>query len=165
MREKKRRWQDIANGGVGDSSTGGGEEDPGVCVAELVNGLAASSAGLAGGVVEIGDGDGVNLDVGAIPANRSDDGGLLGAGGQPIGCVFDVATGDDLAVGKQQSRAHTKAAVGRVGVPGDLGCALAKVYDLLCGQTAGMGIFRHDEWRLPGAAADGKYRTFFTAST
>jgi len=165
VREKECSWQDIANRGVGDSSTGGGEEDPGVCVAEFVDSLTTGSAGLAGGVVEVGDGDGANLDARSVPADRGDDGGLLGAGGQPIGCIFDVAAGDDLAVGEQQRRTHAKAAVGRVGVLGDLRSALAKIGDLFCGQAAGMDVFRHDEWRLPGAPTDGKCCAVFMAST
>ena len=44
------------------------------------------------------------------------DGGLLGAGGEAVGAVFDVAAGDDGAVGEQERGADAEVRVGRVGV-------------------------------------------------
>ena len=64
-----------------------------------MDGLAAGSAGLAGGVVEVGDGDGADADLGAVEADGGGDGGLFGADGEAVGGIFDVAAGDDVAVG------------------------------------------------------------------
>ncbi len=64
--EEKGGGEEVGDGGLGDGAGFGGEEDDGVGGAELVDGLAAGSAGLAGGVVEVGDGDGADADVGAV---------------------------------------------------------------------------------------------------
>ena len=85
-------------GGLGNGSVFGREEDDGVRRAELVNGLAACSAGLAGSVVEIGDSDGADEDFGTAKADGGGDGGLFGANGKAVGGVFDVAAGDDGTV-------------------------------------------------------------------
>ena len=81
-----------------------GEEDDRVGCAELVDGLAAGSAGLAGGVVEVGDDDGSDADLGAVEGDGSGDGVLFRADCEPVGGVFDVAAGDDLAVGRAGRR-------------------------------------------------------------
>ena len=81
-----------------------------------MDGLAAGPAGLAGGVVEVGDGDGADADFGAVEADGGGDGGLFGADGEAVGGVFDVAAGDDVAVGEKECRADAEVAVGGVGV-------------------------------------------------
>jgi hypothetical protein len=124
--------EEVGDGGLGDGAGFGGEEDEGVGGAELVDGLAAGSAGLAGGVVEIGDGDGSDADGGAVEADGGGDGGLLGADGEAVGGVFYVAAGDD-GVGlafEQESGADAEVAVGGVGVVGYLGGALLESGDL-----------------------------------
>jgi len=102
-----------------------------------VDGLAACSAGLAGGVVEVGDGDGVDADAGAAEGDGGGDGGLLGAGGEAVGGVFDVAAGYDGTVGEEERGTYTEVAVGGVGVMGDGGGLLQQVGDLCGGQCAG----------------------------
>jgi hypothetical protein len=117
---------------VGEFVVGGGEEDEGVGGAELVDGLAAGSAGLAGGVVEVGDEDGADADAGAVEADGGGDGGLFGADGEAEGGVFDVAAGDDDVGGvvEQEGGADAEVAVGRVGVVSDVGGAVVELGDL-----------------------------------
>ena len=79
--EKKGGGEQVGDGGFGDGAVCAGEVDDGVWRAELVDGLAAGSAGLAGGVVEIGDGDGADAYPGAVEADGRCDGGLFGADG------------------------------------------------------------------------------------
>ena len=122
----------------------GGEEDDCVDGAELVDGLAAGSAGLAGGVVEVGDGYGVDADGGAVLSDGGCDGGLLGAGGEAVGGVFYVAAGDDGAVVKKDGGTHAKVAIGCVGVVGDSTGLLLEVSDLRWCEVAGMVFGRHE---------------------
>ena len=49
---------------------------------------------------------------------RRGDGGLFGAAGEPVGGIFDVAAGDDSAVGEQERGADAEVAVRCVGVCG-----------------------------------------------
>ena len=51
-----------------------------------------------------------------MKADGGGDGVLLGAGGEAVGGVFDVAAGNDVAVGEEQSGADAEVAVGSVGV-------------------------------------------------
>jgi hypothetical protein len=95
-----------------------------------VDGLAAGSAGLAGGVVEIGDGDGADANPGAVEADGGRDGGLFGADGEAVGGVFDVAAGDDVAVGQKECGADAEVAVRGVGVMRDGDCALLEICGL-----------------------------------
>jgi hypothetical protein len=132
--EEEGRGKKIGDGGLGDGSCFGGEEDDGVGSAELVDGLAAGSAGLAGGGVEVGDRDGSDADAWAVQADCGGDGGLLGADGETIGGVFDVAAGDDIAVGEQKRSSYAEVAVRSVGVVGDFGGALLEVGDLGLGK-------------------------------
>jgi hypothetical protein len=123
--------QDFADGGLGEGVGGGGVDDEGVGTAELLDGLAAGSAGLAGDAVEGGNGDGADADGGAVEADGGGDGGLLGADGESVGCVFDVTAGDDVGGLFEQERCtDTKVAVGSVGVVGDFKSATLKLEDL-----------------------------------
>jgi hypothetical protein len=152
--EEEGRGKEVGDGGLGDGSCFGGEEDDRVGGAELVDGLAAGSAGLAGGGVEVGDGDRPDADAWAVQADGGGDGGLLGADGEAIGGVFDVAAGDDIAVGEQKRSSYAEVAVGSVGVVGDFGGALLEVGDLglgKWGRGAGWVGCGH-EVRLPGVA-------------
>ena len=115
--EAEGSGEEFGDGGMG-SAFFAGEENDRVGCAELVDGLAAGSAGLAGGVVEVGDGDGSDADLGAVEGDGSGDGVLFRADCEPVGGVFYVAAGDDLAVGEQDCGADTEVAVGSVGVVG-----------------------------------------------
>ena len=121
----------------------GGEKDNGVEGAELVDGLAAGSAGLARAVVEIGDGDGSDADCGTVEADCGGDGGLLGAGGESVGGVFYIAAGDDGSIVEEDGGAYAEVAVGGVGVVRDGGCLLLQVGDLCRRQVVAMVFGRH----------------------
>jgi hypothetical protein len=95
-----------------------------------VDGLTAGSAGLGGGVVEVNDDHGADADVGSVKGDGRGDGGLLGAGGEAVGGVFYVATGNDVAVVEEESGADAEVAVGGVGVIGDGEGSLAEVFEL-----------------------------------
>jgi len=98
-----------------------GEEDEGFGAGEFSEGLAAGAAGLRGGVVEVGDGDGEDADLWAVAGYGGGHGGLLGAGGEAEGGVFNVAAGDDGGVfsGEEEGCSYAEVAVGGVGVGGD----------------------------------------------
>ncbi len=81
-------------------------------------------------VVEVGDDDGSDVDGGAVLADGGGDSGLLGAGGEPVGGVFDVAAGEDGSVVEEKSRAYAEVAVGGVGMVCDCDGALVEVGDL-----------------------------------
>jgi hypothetical protein len=70
-----------------------------------------------------------------VEGDGGGDGGLLGAGGEAVGGVFDVAAGDDVAVLEEEGGADAEVAVGGVGVAGYRECALVEVFDL-CGGDA-----------------------------
>ena len=91
-----------------------GIEDDGRVVTELGEGLAAGPAGHGGGIVEVGDGDGDETDGRAVLGDGPGDGALLRATGEAVGAIFDIASGDDGAVRKQECSADTKVTVGRV---------------------------------------------------
>ena len=63
-------------------------------------------------MVQVGDGDRAKTNSRPVFSDGSCDGALFGATGQPVGTVFDVAAGDDGAIGKQQRRAYAEVAVG-----------------------------------------------------
>jgi hypothetical protein len=129
---------------LGDGSVGGGVEDDGFGGAELVDGLAAGPAGLAGGGVEVGDGDGTDADFGAAEGDGGGDGGLLGTAGEAVGGVFDVAAGDDSTVCEQEGGADAEVAVGCVGVMRDGGGLLLQIGDLCGSEAVGMFGGGHD---------------------
>jgi hypothetical protein len=96
-----------------------------------VDGLAAGSAGLAGGGVEVDDDDCADADCRAVLGDGGGDGGLFGTGGEAVGGVFDVAAGDDVAVFEEDCGSDAEVAVGSVGVVGG-GCGSAvEVVDLV----------------------------------
>ena len=132
MLEDERCGEEIGHRGFVCRAVCGWEVDAGGGSAELGDGLAAGSAGLAGGVVEVGDGDGADADVGAVLADGRDDGRLLGAGGEAVGGVLDVAAGDDGVFGgvEEDRCADTEAAVGGVGVFGCCDGVLLEFDDL-----------------------------------
>ena len=101
--------------------------------AELVDGLAAGSAGLAGSVVEVDDDDGSDADGGTVLGDGGGDRGLLGASGEAVGGVLDVAAGDDVAVFEEDRGSDTEVAVGGVGVLGRCVGALMEVVELRWG--------------------------------
>jgi len=115
---------------LSDGASFGGEEHDGVGGAELVDGLATGSAGLACGFVEVGDGYGADADFWAVEADGGSDGGLFGTDGEAVGGVFDVAAGDDSTVGEQNGGADVEVAVRRVGMVGDGDGALLQVCSL-----------------------------------
>jgi hypothetical protein len=149
--KKEGGGKEFGYGGLGEGAALGGEEDDSFECAELVDGLAAGSAGLAGGGVEVGDGNGADAEAGTVEADGSGDGGLFGADSQAIGGVFDVTAGDDVIGGviEQEGCADAEAAVGGVGVVGGVGSALLEVGDLGpgkrgVGEAAGGVCWRHD---------------------
>jgi len=117
-----------------------------------VDGLAAGSAGFAGRGVEVGDCDGADADAGAVERDGGCDGGLLGAGGEPIGGVFDVAAGDYSTVRQQEGGTDAKFAVGCVGVFGNGARTLLEIGDLCGGEFVGMFGGGHDVSEAIGCA-------------
>ena len=65
-----------------------------------------------------------------MEADGGGDSSLFGADGEAVRGVFDVAAGDDVAVGEQDGGADAEVAVGRIGVVGDGGGALLQVCGL-----------------------------------
>ncbi len=130
MREVEGGGEQVGDGGLVEGAVLFGEEDDGVWGAEFEDGLAAGSTGLAGGVVEVGDGDGADVDGWAVEADGGGDGCLFGADGEAVGGVFDVAAGDDVAVGEQDGGADAEVAVGSIGILGGGDGALLQVCDL-----------------------------------
>ena len=109
-----------------------------------MDGLAACTAGLAGGVVEVGDGDGADTNGGTVLGDCGGDGGLLGARSETVGCVFYVAAGDDGAVIEEDCSAYAEVTVGGVGVMCDCAGLLLEVSDLGWCEVAGMILGRHE---------------------
>jgi hypothetical protein len=80
--------------------SGGGEDHRRIGQDELARHLAAGAAGRAGGVVQIGDGDGLDANLGSELGDGADQSGTLGADRQSVAHVLDVRSGDDFAVGR-----------------------------------------------------------------
>ena len=150
--------EERCEGGVRDGAAFGGVEDPRLRSGEFEDGLAAGSAGLAGGGVEVGDGDGAELDGGAMLGDGAGDGSLLRAGGEAVRGVFDVAARDGFASDQEQGRADAEAAVGGVGVVCGLLGKVVQGGDLGGGEAAGVG-FGHDR-RVAGVGVGGKFAAF-----
>ncbi len=110
-----------------------GKEDAAVRGGKFCDGLAAGSARLAGGLVEVVNSYGTDPDPRAVLGYRRGDCTLLGAGGQAIGGVFDVAAGDDFTRLEQDGRTHEKFAVGCISVGSDLFSLLSKHEELNSG--------------------------------
>jgi hypothetical protein len=136
--EEEGGGEEVGDGGFVEGAVLFRKEDEGVWGAEFEDGLAAGSAGLAGGVVEIRDGDGADTNGGAVERDGGDDGTLLGAGGEAVGGVFDVAAGDDGSVIEEEGGADAKVAVGCVGVVGGSNGAALEVFYLGWGEFVGV---------------------------
>ena len=88
--------------------------------------MAAGSAGHADGAVEVSDGDGADADGWAVEGDGGGDGGLFGAGGEAIGGVLDIGSGDDLAGFEEDGGSYAEVAVRGVGVVGGFGGSLVE---------------------------------------
>ena len=97
-------------------ASGSGKEDGGLRGTKFSDGLAAGSAGLAGDVGEVRDGEGGDADLRAETGDGCGDGGLFGAAGEAVGGVFDVAAKHGFSVGKQEGGSDIEAAIRRVAV-------------------------------------------------
>ena len=84
----------------------------------------------------VGNCDGFYANLGSELGNGPDQGGSLGADGQPVAHIFDVGSGDDLSVGQPESRAYAEAGVGRVGVEGCLACLFEEVFERRPGRVS-----------------------------
>ena len=73
-------------------------------------------------------------------ADGGGDGGLLGAGGEAVGGVFDVAAGKDGSVVEEEGSAYSEVAVGGVGVIGDGDGALLQVRNSLSSDSVAAAI-------------------------
>ena len=71
------------------------------------------------------------------------DSGLLGAGGEPVRGVFDVAAGDDVVVVEEEGDADAEVAVWGIGVMGDGEGTLAEVFDLSRRDAGWSFVLRH----------------------
>jgi hypothetical protein len=100
----------------GAVAIGGGENDRRIGHDELSQHLAAGSAGRTRGGIEIGDGDGLDANVGSELGNGPHQSGTLGANGQSVAHILHIRPGNDFAVRQLQRRADAKAGVGCVRV-------------------------------------------------
>ena len=89
-----------------------------------------------------------------MEADGGGDGGLLGAGGEAVGGVFDVAASDDGVgfVVEEERGADAEVAVRGVGVVGCFGGALLEGGDLGLSKWGTGWIGRRHVMRLMGAA-------------
>jgi len=151
--------EDVRAEGVGEESADGGGlvlaavagvEDGRAVVAELGEGLAAGAAGHGGCAVEVGDGDGEQADARTVFDDGAGDGGLLGAAGEAVAAVFDVAAGDDGAICKQESGADAEPGVRRVRVLGGREGGRAERECLCFGEGAERvgALCRHESFRV-----------------
>ncbi len=105
-------------GGGGGLGVGTGKGDGGGRWGKFGDGLAAGSAGLACGVVEVGYDDSLDADAGAKLSDGGGDCSLLGAGGEAEAGIFDIAAGDDFAGFEQDGGSDVEVAVGSIGAVG-----------------------------------------------
>ena len=84
--------------------------------AELVDDLAACAAGGAGDALVVDDGDGANFDFGAEFCHGGEDCSALGAVGEAVGGVLNVAASEEFALGRQEGGADAEVGIGGVGV-------------------------------------------------
>ena len=105
--------------------------------------LATCPAGLRGGVVEVDDDDGADADSGAAQGDGGSDGGLLGAGGEAIGCILDIAAGNDGTIFKKKSCANPEVAVGGICVLCGSRGAGAEIFYLRWGESRMCLVLRH----------------------
>lgn len=149
---------ELAEGGLGGLAALTGVEDESVVGTELSECLAAGTAGHGGGVVEVGDGDGAKADGRAVLGDGAGDGRLLGAAGEAVGGVLNVAAGDDGTAGEQQRGADAEVTVGRVRVLGHRGGELAEAIEFGEGEWGGLVSRRHELTSVAGSARSGKTR-------
>ena len=142
-REGEGRGEEFGEGGGGGLGVGTGEDDEGGGWGEFGDGLAAGSAGLAGGVVEVGDDHGAKTDGGAELCYSARDRGLFSACGEAVGGVFDVAAGDDLSCFQQDGGSNEEAAVGSVGAVGGGGGQTGEHGELGGGDELRVGLIGH----------------------
>jgi hypothetical protein len=145
--------EEFGHRGLRQSVVFPGKEDGSVVGAELVDGLAAGSAGLAGSVVEVGDGDSTDADLRAVQSDGGGDGVLFSAYGEAVGGVFYVAAGDDVAVGEEDCGADAEVAVRCIGVVGGGDGSLLEVGGLGGVERSGGHQFEAIGW--VGAIASG----------
>ncbi len=86
--------------------------------AEFGENLTAGSAGWAGGLVEVGNGDGLDANLRTTLGDGTDQRGSLGAESKSVAGIFDICSGDDLTRHEQKRRADAEAGVRRIGVNG-----------------------------------------------
>lgn len=115
-------------------AVGGGKDYRSVGKDEFRQHLAASAAGRAGGIVEVGDGDCFDSDTGSELGNRGDQGGALSADRQAVADVFHVGSRDDDAVGELEGGTDAEAGVGRVGVERGLASPFEKTFEVVVGR-------------------------------
>jgi len=94
----------------------GGEDDGSVGKNELRQNLPAGSAWRACRVVEIGNSDGGNSNLGAKLRHCSDQRRTFGANGEPVANVLHICAGHNRPVGQLQSGADSEVRIGRIGV-------------------------------------------------
>jgi hypothetical protein len=142
-RKEKGCRQQIGDACLVEGAVLFGKEDNGIRGAEFEDGLAAGPAGLAGCVVEVGDGDGPYANGRAMDGDGGDDCGLLGASGEAVGAVFDVAASDRGPIIEKNGGSDTEVAVGSIGVLGGRGGLPLKFFDYGFWEIGGR-IRRHD---------------------
>lgn len=100
-----------------------------------------------------------------MQGDRGGDGSLLGAGGQPVRGVLDIASGDNSSIFEEYGGSHTEAAVRSIGLGGDRQCPAVEIGDLCGREVARCFILRH-EVRLSGAfVADKSYAAHALAAS
>src|SRR6185437_682315 len=141
--ENEGGWKEIGNAGFVDAAVLSGEEDQSVRCTELKDGLSAGSAGRAGSIIEVRDDDGANADGRTVECNGSGDGVLLGAGGEAVRSIFNVAAGDDGVTFEKNSGSYVEVAVRGIGVLGGGDGALLQIRNSGWAEVAGRVCCRH----------------------
>lgn len=100
------------------------------------------------------NGDGTDTDGRAIGGDGGGDGGLLGAGREPVGGVFNVTAGDDFTCFQQYRSPHEEVTIGRVRIVCG-GFRMQRKLGQLCGSDEG---FLSQLLRLEGGCAERKRR-------
>jgi hypothetical protein len=116
--------------GEGAGAVGGGEEDGSVGEDELGEDLTAGAAGGAGGVVQVGDSDGLDADLGAELGDGGGESGAFGTEGEAVADVFDIGSRDCLAVIEEQGGTDAEVRVGGIGVLGGAAGLIEEVFEL-----------------------------------
>lgn len=77
--------------------------------------LPARAARGAGGLIQVGDRDGLNTDVWTTLCHGAHESGALRTYGEAVAHILHVCPGDNLSAGEAQCRSHLEAGVGGVG--------------------------------------------------